>query len=194
MLSRHLFPVLSALASPALGLDLSVADCAAIEAAYGARPSQCQGSATPSNGTNPVAAVIEPSVQTVPITPVQAITAPTSDMRQNNIFFTASGTELDATARIQIQRLADLLNSPAMERVCLKLVGHSDSTGSNLVNLEVGSKRALAVRNHLGLLLNDPNRIESVQSLGEDSPLPGLQEGSPWQRRVTLWVRDCPRS
>lgn len=169
---------------PALAQTLSATDCAQIQATYGVLPSSCtQPNAATASGRPPGDFSGSAAVP---------ITEPTQEMRQSNIFFAARGAELDATALLQLQRLADLLNSPEMQRVCLRLTGHSDATGGNLVNTEMGAKRAAIVRNRLTLLLNNPARIEIVESLGEESHLPGLSIESPWQRRVTLWARDCP--
>lgn len=191
MAPKHILFVLFSLANPVAGHALSTSDCAQIQAIYGVTPSKCSAIAaqpfqlgTP-GGATPV--MVAPR-------PIVPISEPTLNMRQSNVFFTQSGAELDSTALLQLQRLADLLNAPAMQNVCLKLTGHSDSSGSNLVNLEIGAKRAAAVKNRLALLLRNPARIEVVQSMGEDIPLPGLDGNSVWQRRVTLWARDCPGS
>lgn len=112
-------------------------------------------------------------------------------MRQNNVFFTQSGDKLTPEAILQLQRLAEVLNSPTMSHTCIKLVGHSDSSGSELINMEVGTKRAIAVRNRLALLLQNPSRIEVTKSMGETRPLEGLPAESSWQRRVEIWARDC---
>lgn len=189
MLTRYVSILLLCLTGPAMGQGLSASDCVQIQTSYGVTPTRCQSIL----GTGPGGTVsqLETSL-TRQNGSVPQLAEPTREMRQNSIFFTRSGTELSPGALLQIQRLAELLNSPAMQRVCLKLTGHSDSSGSNLVNMEIGAKRAAAVRNRLALLLNNANRIEVVQSLGEDSPLLGLNPGSVWQRRVTIWARDCP--
>lgn len=172
MLYRHVIFAVFGLTGPAMALGLSAADCAQIQATYGVMPSQCDGTQNAAY-------------------PGRFITEPTDDMRQSNIFFVNSGADLDATAMLQLQRLAELLNAPSMQNVCLKLTGHSDATGGRLVNQEMGAKRAAAVKNRLALLMINPARIETVESMGEDSHLPGLREDSPWQRRVTIWARDC---
>jgi len=157
---------------------LTVAECAQIRATYGVIPAECR------EVTDYTPASILPRTQ---------LTEPTHDMRQNNIFFTQSGSALDSSGLLQIQRLADFLNAPSMQNVCLKLVGHSDTSGSAALNLEMGAKRATAVQTRLSILLLSPGRIEGIQSLGEEQPLAGLPPNSKWQRRVTIMARDCPR-
>lgn len=123
-------------------------------------------------------------------TPV-VLTEPTPKMRADNIFFRSGGVALDAQADLQIQRLAAVLNSASMRNVCLKLVGYSDSSGATATNLEIGQRRAAAVRNRMALLLSDPHRIELLESQGEGRPIQGLPAASPWQRRVEIWARTC---
>ena len=160
-------------ACPAGAQGLTAGDCAEIRAAYGIVPEACREGA--------VAAAPER-------------TMPTEDMRRDNVFFTQGGTELDEAALLQVVRLAEVLNTRPMRGTCLRLVGHSDSSGEALLNLEIGAKRAVAVQNRLALLLDRPGRIEATQSRGEEAPLPGLPAASPWQRRVEIWVRECARA
>ena len=165
-----------------LAQGLSPSECLQIQSIYGITPSVCQKPVT--------AQSVFPQVQTTPA--LTQLTAPTPEMRQNNIFFSGGGDQLTPEALLQIQQLAELLNGTTLSRACLKLVGHSDSTGSNLVNLEMGTKRATAVRNRLALLLRNPARIEVVHSMGEVSPMTVFPSDSPWQRRVEIWARHCP--
>ncbi|WP_298262225.1 OmpA family protein [uncultured Litoreibacter sp.] len=179
MFIRYIVVILLGFSSPALAQGLTDTKCAEIRAAYGVTPSECQRSAI----ATPMAM----------ITPVGLpITEPTQEMRQNNVFFTQGGTELSANALLQLQRLAEVLNAPSMQRTCLRLVGYSDSSGSGAINMEVGAKRAAVVQKRLSLLLLNPARIEGVQSMGEQGPLAGLAPDSTWQRRVEIWARNCP--
>lgn len=171
--------VVMGLTGNALAQGLTASECAQIKRAYGVTPSECRG------GAAPLAAAA-----TVPAPP---ISEPTQEMRHNNIFFNQSRAALDPSSLLQIQKLADFLNAPSMQQACLKLVGHSDSSGGAVVNMEMGAKRASAVQSRLALLLKSPNRIEAVESKGEEQPLSGLPSTSAWQRRVTIWVRKCNR-
>ncbi len=166
----------SSLACPVMAQGLTAAECAQIQVAYGVSPSECQAA---------------PAATEIAVQPVVSITEPTQDMRQNNVFFTKTGASLDAVGLLQLQRLADLLNAPSMQTICLKLVGHSDSSGGGVVNMEMGAKRATVVQNRLSVLLLNPRRVEAVQSMGEEAPLAGLPSTSQWQRRVTIWAREC---
>ena len=159
---------------------LSRSECKEVLQTYGVLPSSC-----------PTTTAQETDVAAT--TPQPVLEAPTQEMRQNNIFFTQGGDALSSDALVQLQRLANVLNSPAMHRVCLQLVGHSDSSGSATLNMEVGTKRAFAVREQLRTLLQNSEQIEVAKSMGETSPLDGLSPASAWQRRVEIWARPCPK-
>jgi outer membrane protein OmpA-like peptidoglycan-associated protein len=158
---------------PASARGLTAAECSEVTQKYGVVPSECN---------------VKNSIQA---TALPTLNEPTPKMRQNNIFFTKGGAELGPEALLQLQRLAQALDSPAMQNTCIKLVGHSDSTGPNLSNMEIAANRTAVVRNRLSLLLNNSARIDRVETMGEGSPLEGISTDSPWQRRVEIWVRNC---
>lgn len=168
---KWFFIVLLGLSQGALAQGLSQRECSEIRAIYQITPPQCQ--ATP-------AAVV-----------TQIGTQPSRQDMENNVFFNGGGSQLDAKAVSQLQRLANALNTPEMVNACLRLVGHSDASGSADINMEIGYNRAVAVRNMLGPLLSNPTRIQDVQSDGETRPLTNLSAESPWQRRVSIWARNC---
>jgi len=158
-----------------LAQGLSQRECSEIQAIYQITPPQC------GVGVNSVSRVSLPQIGT----------QPTRQNMQNNIFFNGGGTQLDPTAIAQMQRLATVLNTPEMTNACIRLVGHSDASGSAVVNLEISLNRAIAVRNMLAPLLSNPTRIQDVRSDGETRPLLNLPAESAWQRRVSVWARDC---
>lgn len=163
--------VLLGLTQAAFAQGLSSRECSEIRAIYQITPPQCDGS--------PLAANVSFGTQ------------PTPQNMENNVFFTAGGSQLDGAAISQLQRLANVLNTPELIGACLRLVGHSDTSGSAQLNLEIGYNRAVAVRNMLGPLLSNPARILDVQSEGEANPLYNLPAESQWQRRVAIWARTC---
>lgn len=168
-------------------LALTQEDCRQISQTYGLVPSECEVHAF-TNNTN-----IHPLLgNSLAPNATAQLSEPSVAMRQNNIFFQQGGADLNPEALLQVQQLANLLNGDAMQRTCVQLVGHSDSSGSSLINWEIGAQRATAVRNRLALLLRNPSQVETISSKGEDAPLVGITPDSRWQRRVEIWARDCP--
>tara|TARA_R110002020_G_scaffold26217_3_gene84785 strand:- start:1450 stop:1989 length:540 start_codon:yes stop_codon:yes gene_type:complete len=151
---------------------LSAQECREIRSTYGLTLPQC--------GTGGA------------ITETALPSGPTERDRESSIFFSGGGATLDPAAQRQILRLAQVLNTRPLRTSCLKLVGHSDSSGDAGVNLEMGARRAAAVRDMLGNLLDTPARIEAVESAGETRPLAQLPPDSPWQRRVEIRAKLCP--
>lgn len=157
--------------SVACAQNLTAAECDEILSAYNIVPDGCAGSGA-----------------------VRASDGPTQRQKENNVFFAQGGSRLDPKAREQIVLLGKLLESPAMARSCLRLEGHSDTSGSSQVNRDIARKRAETVNAALARQLANPGRILEVTSRGEETPLANLSNESPWQRRVTLWARNCPLS
>lgn len=114
-----------------------------------------------------------------------------SEVQENHVFFSSGGTVLDAGARAQIALLARILAAAPMHQACLRLIGHSDTSGGAQANHRLALKRAEAVRAELAKYLSNAARIESVEALGETQPLDGLKGSSPWQRRVEIQARSC---
>jgi outer membrane protein OmpA-like peptidoglycan-associated protein len=68
----------------------------------------------------------------------------------------------------------------------VKLIGHTDTSGSEAVNLRLARERAEGVRHYILLTFGiDPSRIE-VEGAGSHSPLPGVAGTSAVNRRVAL--------
>jgi outer membrane protein OmpA-like peptidoglycan-associated protein len=91
----------------------------------------------------------------------------------------------------QISVLADVLQSPLMQGACLRLVGHSDSSGPAAQNREIALERAQAVATELRRRLEAPERVREVATEGEDQPMPGFQPTSRYNRRVALFAKSC---
>ncbi|MEL6609233.1 MAG: OmpA family protein [Pseudomonadota bacterium] len=116
---------------------------------------------------------------------------------QNHVFFPAGGTNLDADARAQVARLASVMASPQLAGSCFKLVGHSDSSGSEARNMTVSRNRAQAVEDALAARwaaaavpsANQP--VTEVAAQGETTPLPSLDPANRAQRRVTIYAKRC---
>ena len=119
------------------------------------------------------------------------IAALSQELRENHIFFPRGGANLDDDARGQIALLSRVLGTEAMMGTCLKLVGHSDSSGSATANLRLSERRAEAVRAELSSLMGATAPVIEVSGMGEDELLPSLPSTHVAQRRVTLWARAC---
>jgi outer membrane protein OmpA-like peptidoglycan-associated protein len=129
-------------------------------------------------------------LEDAPTPPVDTRT-PDAEMRENHVFFASGGTGLDAGALAQISVLADVLRSPLMQGACLRLVGHSDSSGPAEQNRQIALERAQAVASELRRRLDAPERVREVASEGEDQPLPGFKPTSRHNRRVALFAKSC---
>jgi outer membrane protein OmpA-like peptidoglycan-associated protein len=166
------------LAAPA-AIGLTVQECAEIKAVYGWAPESCV-----SLSANAQAAGAPPV--SVPQT-----TEPTSQQLENHIFFPGGGTALDSKALQQIDTLSQLLNGTVLGNACIALVGHSDTSGGEVANMQVAQSRAEAVGAAFRSRLNNPLKIERVLSAGESLPLENISPRSRWQRRVEIRARDC---
>lgn len=124
-----------------------------------------------------------------PASTAQAV--PDPEMRQNHVFFEAGGSKLDARAMAQLSVLAKVLNTSVMQNACIRLVGHSDSSGSAERNHQIAMERANAVATQLRNGLDDAARVREVRSEGEDRALEGFETTSRYNRRVEIFARTC---
>ncbi len=111
---------------------------------------------------------------------------------ESHVFFRGGGAGLDAEAVAQIDRLARVLKTGLLSDACLRLVGHSDASGTRDDNRALSERRAKVVADALSAGLGTPARVEQIVGMGEDAPLAGLPPGSVWQRRVAIEARRCP--
>ncbi len=110
---------------------------------------------------------------------------------ENNVFFPEGGAALDATAKAQITLLAQVLGTNAMAGTCLRLVGHSDSSGGATANAALSERRAIAVRDLIAQKLGNRAPEIEVSGAGESAPLSELPVTHIGQRRVALWAKRC---
>lgn len=113
------------------------------------------------------------------------------ELKESHIFFTQGGTTLSKDAKDQVNQLASVLDTRPMRRACVKLVGHSDSSGAAELNKKISKLRAEAVAAILKEKMNDGSRIKFVDGVGEAQLLEGFPESSPYHRRVAILARDC---
>jgi peptidoglycan-associated lipoprotein len=74
--------------------------------------------------------------------------------------------------------------------VYIEIEGHTDNTGSEEYNLDLGEKRAWAVRDYMGMTGGIPLHAMSVISYGESRPVAdnGTADGRSQNRRVVVRV------
>lgn len=114
-----------------------------------------------------------------------------AEIRQNHILFPNGGTQLDAAAVAQIDLLAKILQAPPLNSACLKLVGYSDASGGQSVNLAISKSRAEAVSAALSAEMGGGDRILETEGLGATDFLAELPATDRYQRRVAILARAC---
>ena len=85
-----------------------------------------------------------------------------------------------------------MLNTQIMGQACIKLVGHSDTSGSAARNFTLAQQRAEIVAQLLREGIERPERIQDVTSAGETRPLPAYHGANPLNRRVEILAKTCP--
>ncbi len=164
--------------SPTASLALDeTALCARALEQYGVKPARCRASKpgtsdTATSGTTP--------------------NALSAEIRESHIFFPQGGATLNDDAQVQLAVLVSVLDTSVMQPACLRLIGHSDSSGGDAANKALALKRAEAVATALRDGLKDPSRIRVVMSEGEARPLAGLESTSVHNRRVEIQAKTCP--
>ena len=129
------------------------------------------------------------SAQTAPAVPKDP--EPNLEFKENHISFAQGGTQLSVDATAQLTVLAQIFDLPVMQNVCIKLTGHSDTSGTESQNHAIAQSRAETVAAYLQTRLEDETRIVEITSAGETDPLADYAGSSPINRRVAIFVRDC---
>jgi outer membrane protein OmpA-like peptidoglycan-associated protein len=98
--------------------------------------------------------------------------------------------ELSEEARAALDQFATQLKGEYNRDVYVEIQGHTDATGPDQYNLELGLERAEAVRRYLSREHGIPLHRMSVISYGEAEPISdnGSREGRAQNRRVVLVV------
>jgi outer membrane protein OmpA-like peptidoglycan-associated protein len=105
------------------------------------------------------------------------------------IRFAFNSVELTAEYEAHLNRLSDVFKSPAMEGVCIKLMGHTDDVGSDNYNMRLSVARAKIIEALLKVKSGLPASQLSSDGLGERNPLPNLPGGHPMNRRVEILAK-----
>ncbi|MEM8787747.1 MAG: phosphate ABC transporter substrate-binding/OmpA family protein [Pseudomonadota bacterium] len=112
--------------------------------------------------------------------------------------FEQGSSRLDSRAEADVARLADMINTGALQNKEVLLIGFTDSVGRADINAELSVSRADQVRDTLLAALDTrvaPQTNISALGYGEMSPL-GCNEtanGRRINRRVEVWTRDIVR-
>lgn len=98
--------------------------------------------------------------------------------------------ELSEEARAALDQFAEQLKGQYNRDVYVEIQGHTDATGSDQYNLELGLERAEAVRRYLNQQHGIPLHRISVISYGEAEPIAenANRDGRAQNRRVVLVV------
>lgn len=99
------------------------------------------------------------------------------------VSFVLGSAELTAQAQQEAKVFADALARPELEAKRFLIEGHTDSSGSRSMNMDLSKRRAQAVADYLASLGVRSDRLE-VRGYGPDRPLPGHRPSSPDNRRV----------
>jgi outer membrane protein OmpA-like peptidoglycan-associated protein len=100
------------------------------------------------------------------------------------IHFAFDSERLEKEYREHLNKLAIVLNSPAMKENCVKITGHTDTVGDAKYNLGLSQKRANSVLKYLTAMDQISQGRFTIYAAGEAQPLPDKKGTSPFNRRV----------
>lgn len=112
-------------------------------------------------------------------------------VKLNNIFFEFARADLLETSFSDLNRILNLLHK--RKEIRIEIHGHTDDIGSSESNINLGWRRALAVKNYLILKGISENRLETL-SFGESKPVATnlTDEGRQLNRRVEIKIIGDP--
>src|SRR5262245_30759238 len=124
---------------------------------------------------------------------------PAVEVTFRSILFVSNSDQLDPVARREVERLAWVLNDPRVERRNVTLEGHTDSFGSEVYNMELSLRRAMAVADELIARGIRRDRI-AVEAYGAKRPVaPNTNPdgtdnptGRALNRRVEAVIQNAP--
>ena len=102
--------------------------------------------------------------------------------REQTVYFELSTANLNAEARPKLAEVADYMKANPV--VALRIEGHGDGSGTDEQNLELGDRRAEALRKELTRLGVDPERVETWGCGKRPQTDRGYAPGTPrkWRR------------
>jgi OOP family OmpA-OmpF porin len=103
------------------------------------------------------------------------------------VYFASGSAKIDAQGGQDLQTIAD--QAAAIPGASVRIVGHTDSTGSAAANQRLSSQRASAVTAYLLKKCNvPPASIMAVAGVGQDLPQDEEDLGGAKNRRVAVFV------
>jgi OOP family OmpA-OmpF porin len=99
------------------------------------------------------------------------------------VSFLLGSAQLTEQAQEEARVFAKALLLPALSSKRFRIEGHTDSSGTRALNLDLSRRRAQAVAEYLAGLGVQSDRLQ-VRGYGPDRPLPGHSPKSPENRRV----------
>lgn len=97
--------------------------------------------------------------------------------------FMLGSAELTNQAREEAKVFASALLRPELADKRFLIEGHTDSSGSRALNLDLSRRRAAAVADYLSTLGVKGDRLD-IRGYGPDRAIPGRRASSPANRRV----------
>ena len=126
------------------------------------------------------------------VKPTQASTAHQAAKSENGYFihFALNSFDLEPQFKEHLERLSSVLMSDAMLKTCLRVTGHTDTSGDANYNMQLSQKRAIMVATYLAEAGKiDPTRVQ-IAALGETKPLPDIAGSDPHNRRVAFSTKE----
>jgi outer membrane protein OmpA-like peptidoglycan-associated protein len=110
-------------------------------------------------------------------------------LTDENVRFDFNQADLTEPAMSELDTFAQQLATDNAN-VFIEIQGHTDSTGSEDYNLDLGERRAEATRRYLNMSHGVPLHRMAVISYGESAPIAdnGTREGRSLNRRIALVV------
>lgn len=146
--------------------------------------------------------------KTVRTTPVESVKKPTTTLpkvktkptpvshqaakSENGYFihFALNSFDLEPEFKEHLERLSSVLTSEAMLKTCLRVTGHTDTSGDADYNMQLSQKRAIMVATYLAEVGKiDPTRVQ-IAALGETEPLPEIPGNDSRNRRVAFSTKE----
>jgi peptidoglycan-associated lipoprotein len=105
----------------------------------------------------------------------------------DSVFFAFDKNELTDEGRKALDVFAEVMKAEN-KNIYIEIQGHTDGTGPEEYNLELGSKRAKSVMKYLHMNHNLPLRCMNEFSYGESRPVAGnnIRKNRAKNRRVTI--------
>jgi len=116
--------------------------------------------------------------------PAPAAKAAVQERRMDlRLSFMLGSAELTNQAREEAKVFASALLRPELADKRFLIEGHTDSSGTRALNLDLSRRRAAAVADYLSTLGVKSDRLD-IRGYGPDRPIPGRRAISPANRRV----------